>query len=329
MKAILVEDGQMRWGDAETVAVGTGDVRIGVHASAVNRADLLQRQGGYAPPPGASPILGLECAGEVLEVGEGVGRVQVGDRVCALLSGGGYAQEVVVPAGQVLPVPDGLDMIQAAALPEVFATAYLNLYMEAALVPGERVLLHAGASGVGTAAIQLCKATHNECFVTAGSEQKIQRCCELGAAGGWDRHRGSFKEAVTAWTSEGTSEGASEGVDVILDPVGAAYLSDNISCMASDGRLVIIGLMGGMETSVHLGLMMMKRLRLIGSTLRARPIAQKAAVMDRLHKEVWPLIAQGSIVPIIEAVIPIGEADSAHALIEGNDTFGKVVLSVV
>src|SRR5690606_11101061 len=200
------------WTDAPDPAVGPGQVRIRVAATAVNRADLAQRAGRYPPPPGASEILGLECAGEVLEVGEGVTRVRPGDRVCALLAGGGYAEQVVVPAGQVLKVPAGFDAVQAAAIPEVFATAYLNLYMEAALRTGERVLLHAGASGVGTAASQLCLAFHIPWFVTAGSQEKIERCVALGADRGVDRHAGGFEEPVRAW-----SDGS--GVDVILDPV--------------------------------------------------------------------------------------------------------------
>ncbi len=320
MKAIKVERDELLWMEAESPALGVGEVRIRVLASAVNRADLVQRSGGYPPPPGASDILGLECAGEVLEIGEGVGRVQPGDPVCALLAGGGYAEEVVVPAGQVLPIPDGLSAVEAAALPEVFATAFLNLYMEANLTPGEKVLLHAGASGVGTAAIQLCKLTHNDCFVTVGNAGKIDECVRLGAAGGWNRHEGEFKQAVQEWSGG--------GVDVILDPVGAAYLSDNLLVLNPDGRLVVIGLMGGVETSVNLGLMLVKRLRIVGSTLRARSIPAKALVMDRLRDEVWPHIATGDIRPVIDTVIPIEEADRAHALVAGDQTVGKVVLKV-
>ncbi len=320
MKAIQVDGDRLLWAEAEAPALGVGEVRIRAHATAINRADLVQRSGGYPPPPGASPILGLECAGEVLEVGEGVERVKVGDAVCALLAGGGYAEEVVAPAGQVLPIPEGLDFAQAAALPEVFATAYLNLFMEAGLQTGERVLLHAGASGVGTAAIQLCKARNVESFVTAGQAEKIERCLALGAAGGWNRHDGSFVDAVKGWSPE--------GADVILDPVGGAYLADNFSVLAADGRLVIIGLMGGAEASVNLGLMMVKRQRLIGSTLRARSVAAKAAVMDRLLDEVWPQIEAGAIQPIVETVIPIAEAEKAHALVASDETFGKVVLSI-
>jgi NADPH:quinone reductase-like Zn-dependent oxidoreductase len=197
MKAIVTNNGDLSWAEVADPELGVGQVSIRVHATAVNRADLVQRSGGYPPPAGASDILGLECAGEVLAIGEGVTRVQPGDRVCALLSGGGYAEQVVVPAGQVLPVPAGLDMLQAASIPEVFATAYLNLYMEADLQRGERVLLHAAASGVGTAAIQLCNTTNNPCFATAGSADKIDRCQTLGADAGWDRTEGSFLQAVT------------------------------------------------------------------------------------------------------------------------------------
>jgi putative PIG3 family NAD(P)H quinone oxidoreductase len=320
MKAIQVEDERLVWADAEAGAVGVGEVRIRVAATAVNRADLVQRTGGYPPPPGASPILGLECSGDVLEVGEGVSRVSVGDAVCALLAGGGYAEEVIVPAGQVLPIPAGLSMTEAAALPEVFATAYLNLFMEANTSLGETVLLHAGASGVGTAAIQLCKQRGNPCFVTAGNPEKIERCLALGAEGGWNRHDGDFVEPVKAW--------APTGVDVILDPVGAGYLADNLAVLGLDGRLVIIGLMGGAEASVNLGLMMVKRQRIIGSTLRARSLAAKATVMDALHAEVWPHIESGVIRPIVEAIIPIEEAESAHALVAADQTFGKVVMTV-
>ena len=321
MKAIVAEGKALAWREVEDPVPARGEVLIRNFATAINRADLVQRSGGYPPPAGASPIMGLECAGEVVAVGEGVGRHRVGDRVCALLAGGGYAELVNVPAGQVLPVPKGLSYDEAAALPEVFATAYLNLFMEARLARGERVLLHAGASGVGTAAIQLCRANHNPCWVTAGSARKIERCKALGASDGADRHSRPFAECVAAWTD-------GEGLDVILDPVGAAYLHDNLACLRTDGRLVVIGLMGGATAELPLGLMMMKRLRIIGSTLRARSIAAKSAVMDELASEVWPLIEAGTIRPIVETVIPIADAERAHALIASNDTFGKVVLSI-
>lgn len=302
-------------------SLGPGEVLIDVHSSAVNRADLVQRSGCYPPPPGASAILGLECAGVVAEVSEGVGCVQVGDSVCALLAGGGYAEQVVVPTGQVLPIPAGFSFEQAAALPEVFATAWLNLFMEAGVRPGERVLLHAGASGVGTAGIQLCKAFGNPCYVTVGSTEKLEGCVELGASGGSIRHAGSFAEQVMAWT-----EGS--GFDVILDPVGASYLSDNLTSLNLDGRLVVIGLMGGVSAEVNLGLMMMKRLRVIGSTLRARPVAAKVAVMDALHHSVWPLLERGEVVPVIDRIYPVTEANAAHARMAADANIGKLILQV-
>ncbi|MDE0606614.1 MAG: NAD(P)H-quinone oxidoreductase [Acidimicrobiaceae bacterium] len=321
MKAIEIQGDQLVWCETRSPSLGDGEIRIEVKASAVNRADLAQRAGFYPPPPGASPIMGLECAGVVSEIAQGVHGFEVGDEVCALLAGGGYAEEVVVPAPQVVPVPAGLSFVEAAALPEVFATAYLNLYMEAALAPGERVLLHAGASGVGTAAIQLCRAFGNPVFVTAGADDKIERCVTLGASGGNNRHSGSFIDHVESWTD-------GEGFDVILDPVGASYLNDNLGSLAIGGRLVLIGLMGGASAEISLGLLMMKRLRVIGSTLRARPVAEKAEVMSALRERVWPLIDSGEIRPIIDEVIPIAETDRAHELIESNETFGKVVLRV-
>ena len=321
MKAINIDDGALVWGDAQEPELGPGQVRIDNRATAVNRADLAQAAGGYPAPPGASPILGLECAGVVDAVGEGVTRVAPGDEVCALLAGGGYAETVVAPAGQVLKIPEGLSFVEAASLPEVYATAYLNLFMEANLRSGESALVHAGASGVGTAAIQLCRAFGSECFITAGSDDKVRRCVELGAQDGRNRKTASFADAVADWTS-------GKGIDVILDPVGAEYLEANLKSLAVDGRLVLIGLLGGAIAEVALGLMMVKRLRIIGSTLRARPIAAKAAVMDALKAHVWPRIASRDIVPIIEQVMPVEEAGEAHRLIAGNDTFGKVVLEI-
>ena len=321
MYGIEIEGDDLVWREVEAPACGAGEVRIEIAATAINRADLVQRTGGYPPPPGASHIMGLECSGVVAEVGEGVQRVAVGDEVCALLSGGGYASETVVPAGQVLPVPKGLSLIEAAAIPEVFATAYLNLFMEADLAKTERVIVHAGASGVGTAAIQMLKASGNPSFVTASGEDKIARCIELGAGAGHDRSHGSFLEAVQTWT-------AAEGVDVILDPVGGQYLADNLASLRLNGRLVLIGLMGGAATDINLGLLMMKRLRVIGSTLRARPISEKSAVMDALKRDVWPNFENGSVKAIIEQTFPIEEAAAAHALVAGNQTIGKVVMEL-
>lgn len=321
MKAIQVDGEKLVWAACESTECAAGEVKIRIHATAINRADLMQRAGGYPPPVGASSIMGLECAGEVIAVGEGVERCAIGDCVCALLAGGGYAEEVIVPAGQVLPVPKGYTMVEAAALPEVFATAYLNLYIEGALQTGERVIVHAGASGVGTAAIQLLKNSGNPVFVTVGSADKLQRCIELGADTGSVRHDGSFVEAVAEWA--GTA-----GVDVILDPVGAQYLADNFSVLNLGGRLVLIGLMGGAATEVNLAAVMMKRARLIGSTLRARPISEKALVMDGLLKNVWPALERRDIQPIIETQLPIQQVEQAHALMASNNTVGKIVLTV-
>ena len=319
MKAILVENGRLALGEAPEPEVGVGQVKIAVAASAVNRADLVQAAGGYPPPPGASPILGLECAGEVVEVGEGVQRVKPGDRVCALLAGGGYAEMVAAPAGQVLRAPQGLSLPEAAAVPEVFATAYLNLYKEANLATNERVLLHAGASGVGTAAIQLCKESHNPAFVTVGGEAKLKRCLELGASGGADRHQGGFADRVAEWTD-------GQGFDVILDPVGASYFADNLASLRVDGRLLLIGLLGGVQAEIPLAQVLMNRLRLIGSTLRTRSIAAKSTVMDGLEVHLWPKLESGAIKPIIETVAPMADAQKAHDLVASNATFGKVVL---
>lgn len=319
MKAIQIDNGKLVLGAAPEPEIGVGQVKIAVHASAVNRADLAQVAGAYPPPPGASDILGLECSGEVVEVGEGVTRVAPGDQVCALLAGGGYAERVAVPAGQVLKVPSGLSLLEAAAVPEVFATAYLNLYQEANLAKGELVLLHAGASGVGTAAIQLCRESGNPAFVTVGGEDKLERCLALGAAGGANRHKARFADLAREWT-----EG--RGFDVILDPVGGAYLHDNLASLRMDGRLVLIGLMGGVKAEISLATVLMKRLRLLGSTLRTRSIPAKSAVMDGLKADVWPKLASGAIKPVIETAFPMPEAQRAHELVASNQTFGKVLL---
>jgi len=321
MKAIQQKDGQLIWADQEDLIPGIGEILIANRATAVNRADLMQRKGAYPPPPGASPIMGLECAGEVIAVGEGVARYKAGDSVCALLSGGGYAEQVCVPAGQALPMPSGLSFEQAAALPEVYATAYLNLFGEAQLQRTETVLLHAGASGVGTAAIQLCKAFGSDCYVTVGSDDKVSRCIELGAKGGCNRHSAKFVELVPQWTNQ-------QGINVILDPVGGAYLADNVASLALEGRLVLIGLMGGLSADLSLGLLLMKRLHIVGSTLRARTIAAKSRVMSNLEQQVWPKLESGEIKPMVDTVMPIQDIEKAHALIESDVTFGKVVLSI-
>ena len=321
MKAISQEGNDLLWKENPDPDLKKDEILIRIKASAINRADLLQRSGNYPVPPGASTILGLECSGIVEEVDGQVKNFKKGDEVCALLAGGGYAEQVSVPSGQVLKIPKGLSFEQAAALPEVFATAYFNLYMEANLSVGEKVLIHAGASGVGTAAIQICKTKGNPCFVTAGTKEKISRCMELGAEGGAIRNEENFADAIAKWTEN-------NGVQVILDPVGANYLEDNMKSLTLEGRLVMIGLMGGAKANINLGLLMMKRLRIIGSTLRAQPIAKKTEIMNNLKENVWPSLESGEIKPIIDTVIPIEEVDKAHKLMESNQTFGKVILKV-
>lgn len=322
MKAVIVgEDHSLSWDEFESPVPGDEEVLIKIHATAINRADLMQRRGLYPPPPGASPIMGLECAGEVVEVGSACNRYQVGDPVCALLAGGGYSELAAVHEGSVLPVPKGLDYKAAAAIPEVFATAWLNLFMEAGLQPGEKVIVHAGASGVGTTAIQLCKSFHSPCFVTLGSEEKLQACLEMGADAGAVRHDGPFYEKARNFAGD-------SGIDVILDPVGAGYFSDNMKLLGIGGRLVLIGLMGGTKTEADLAQLMIKRARVIGSTLRARSVQEKAAIMAQLEEHVWPKVEAGEIKPVIEAEFPITEVSEAHELVASDKTTGKVVLAV-
>jgi putative PIG3 family NAD(P)H quinone oxidoreductase len=323
MKAILIGSGagDLAWCDTPSPSAGPTEVLVDVHATAVNRADLLQRRGFYPPPPGESEILGLEAAGVVAAVGAAVTRVRVGDRVCCLLGGGGYAEQIAVPEAMLLPIPSGLDFVQAAAIPEAFYTAFVNLVLEAGLAKSERVLIHAGASGVGTAAIQLVHARGATAFVTAGSDDKIERCQELGASAGINYKRESFAERIAALT-------AGKGVDIILDCIGGSYLEGNIGALRSRGRLVIIGLMGGAKADLNLGLLVARRLRVIGSVLRSRSLAEKIAITDAFRTEVLPLFATGALKPIVDATYPIVEAASAHDYVAANKNFGKVVLRV-
>ncbi|SFR67094.1 putative NAD(P)H quinone oxidoreductase, PIG3 family [Marinobacter daqiaonensis] len=319
MKAITVTDQSLIWEEhPDLPEPGPDEVAIDVTWAGMNRADLVQRKGAYPPPPGASPILGLEVSGRVAAVGENVSHLEPGTEVCALLTGGGYASRVNVPSAQVLPVPDGLTLEQAAALPEVFATAWMNLYMVAGIRPGERVLLHAAASGVGTAAIQLAKAMGNPVFATAGSDDKLAFCRELGADGTWNRHQGSFAQAVKDWG----------GADMVLDPVGGDYIAEDQKCLNVEGRIILIGRMAGTDSQINTGLMLMKRQRLIGSTLRAQPVELKGEVMDALYEHVWPKLASGDIKPIIDRTWPITEADEAMAYLESNESTGKLLLAV-
>jgi tumor protein p53-inducible protein 3 len=332
MKAIWIE----HFGDPEVLvlqdvaapAMKPGCVRIRVHATSVNRADLNQRRGHYPPPAGESEILGLDAAGVVIELAEDLvdRRAQdiglaVGDRVCALLPGGGYAQEVVVPAGLVAKLPDALTFEQGAAIPEAFLTAYSNLVWLGRLEPQQRVLVHAGASGVGTAAIQLARAMGATVAATAGSEQKRALCLALGAQLAIDYRSQPWPQRVREW--------APEGVHVILDFVGAPYLSSNLSCLAMDGKVIIIGTLGGSTAeTVDLRLILGRRLQVLGTALRSRPLAQKARMTEEFWSFARPLFESATIAPVIDRILPLHDAAAAHRILEANTNIGKVILRV-
>ncbi len=315
------DESVLRIGEAPSPPIAGGALRIRVVATAVNRADLLQRQGMYPPPPDASPILGLECAGTVSEVGAGVTGWRVGDRVMALLAGGGYAEEVVVDAGSVLPVPASLPLEEAAGVPEVFLTAYLNLFELGGLGAGGTALVHGGGSGVGTAAIQLCKAAGVRVFVTAGSDAKCQRCRELGADLAVNYRTDSFAERVQDATD-------GRGVDVVLDPIGASYLADNLKSLAVGGRLVVIGLMGGVKAELSLAVLLARRLSVIGSTLRSRPVEEKAAILSGFQRRFGPDLEAGRIRPVIDRIVPLEAVADAHRAMKASEHFGKIVLRI-
>jgi putative PIG3 family NAD(P)H quinone oxidoreductase len=300
---------------------GPGEVAISVAASAVNRPDLLQRRGFYDPPPGSSTVLGLECSGTIAAVGDGVTGWQVGDECCALLAGGGYAERVVCPAGQVMPVPEGVSLEQAASLPEVACTVWSNVFMIAALQPGEWILVHGGAGGIGSLAIQLARALGARVMATAGSAPKLRKCAELGAEVAIDYQRQDFVAEVNAAT-------AGHGADVILDNMGGSYLTRNIEALATEGRLVVIGLMGGTKGELDLDKLMTKRAAVISTRLRPRPVHEKAAICAAVVEHVWPLFADGTISPVIGARIPLAEASRAHALMESGESSGKILLTV-
>jgi putative PIG3 family NAD(P)H quinone oxidoreductase len=315
------DESVMRVAEAPAPELAPGTLRIRVAATAVNRADLLQRQGLYPPPPGASEILGLECAGEVIEVGEGVRGWRAGERAMALLAGGGYAEEVVVDAGSALRVPARLSLEAAAAVPEVFLTVHLNVFELGALPEAGSVLVHGGGSGIGTAAIQLVKAAGGRIVVTAGSEAKCARCRALGA----DRAVCYRDEDFVAACRELTG---GRGVDVVLDSIGAPYLERNLAALATGGRLVLIGLMGGAKAEIGLAQLLVRRLQLIGSTLRARPAAEKARIARAFEARFGAALAAGEIRPIVDRVLPLEQAAEAHRLVRASEHFGKVVLRV-
>jgi putative PIG3 family NAD(P)H quinone oxidoreductase len=304
----------LTWSEVPDPVAGDGEVVVEVAATAVNRADLLQRQGHYDPPPGASPYPGLECSGRIAEVGPGVTGWAVGDEVCALLAGGGYAQKVAVPAGQVLPVPKGVDLVTAAALPEVTATVWSNVFMVAHLRPGETLLVHGGSSGIGTMAVQLGKAVGAKVAVTAGTADKLAVCRDLGADILVNYREQDFTELVSA--------------DVILDIMGAKYLSRNVDALAVNGRLVIIGLQGGAKGDLNLGALLTKRAAIAATSLRPRPAAEKAAIVAAVREHVWPLIEEGTVRPVVDRALPIEDAAEAHRLVESSTHIGKVVLTV-
>jgi putative PIG3 family NAD(P)H quinone oxidoreductase len=306
------------WAAVPDPEPGPGEVVIEVRASAVNRADLLQRQGQYPPPPGAPAYPGLECAGVVAALGPGVTGWAVGDEVCALLAGGGYAERVAVPAGQLLPVPAGVDLADAAALPEVACTVWSNVVQLAGLTEGETLLVHGGGSGIGTFAIQLGVALGATVVVTARAE-KHERLRELGAAHAIDYREQDFVEEVRRVTD-------GRGADVILDIMGAAYLPRNVAALATGGRLVVIGMQGGRKGELDLGMLLAKRASVHATALRSRPLAEKAEIVRGVREQVWPLVESGKIRPVVHARAKMADAADAHRLVETSDHLGKVLL---
>ena len=296
---------------------GPGEVLVKVAGTAVNRADTMQRQGFYPPPPGASDVLGLECSGTIAALGDGVTGWAVGDEVCALLAGGGYAELVAVPAGQLMPVPDGVDLVIAGSIPEVACTVWSNLFMIAGLQPGERLLVHGGSGGIGTFAIQLASAMSAKVFTTAGTSEKLAACADLGADVTINYRDEDFVEVLRE----------AGGADVILDNMGAKYLGRNVEALATEGRLVVIGMQGGTKGELDLGLLMRKRGAVIASTLRSRPAEEKAVIAASVVEHVWPLVADGQVRPIVHATMPLDRVADAHRLMEESSHIGKIVLT--
>jgi putative PIG3 family NAD(P)H quinone oxidoreductase len=325
MKAIVVQTDQennpLAWQEVPVPAYSANEVLVDVYAAALNRADLAQRAGNYPPPPGASPILGLDVAGRIAALGANVTSWQVGDRVCALVSGGGYAEQVNVLATLLMAIPEGWSYEQAAAVPEVFYTAYVNIFMEANLQPGETALIHGAASGVGTAAIQLVREAGGRAIATAGTEEKAAYCTRLGAELAVNYKKEDFIERILAHTN-------GQGVDVILDNVGAAYLERNIGLLKLRGRLVFIGTMSGSQAEINIGALMGRRLRLIGSVLRSRSLAEKVEIKEKFMAQFWPLLLNGTIEPIIDTVYPIEQANEAHQHMAENKNIGKIILKI-
>jgi NADPH2:quinone reductase len=300
---------------------GEDEVLIRVEAAGVNRPDVMQRQGRYPPPPGASDLPGMEIAGEVVALGPKVSGVSLGDKVTSLLPGGGYAAYAVAAAPLLMPIPKGLSMVEAAAIPETFMTVWTNLFERGGCKAGDIVLIHGGTSGIGTTAIQLAKAWGARVFATAGSEAKARACEALGAVRGIDYKTEDFVEVIRAATK-------GYGVDITLDMVAGSYVQRNLDIAAIEGRVVTISLLGGSRAEINVGMILVKRLTLTGSTLRSRTVAQKAAVADAMRRNVWPLIESGKVRPVIFKTFPLGEASEAHRLMETSNHIGKIVLTV-
>jgi putative PIG3 family NAD(P)H quinone oxidoreductase len=309
----------LSWTEQPDPQPGPGEVLLDVVATAVNRADLLQRQGNYAPPPGVTTVPGLECSGRVAALGDGVEGLAVGDEVCALLAGGGYAQKVAVPAGQVMPVPAGVDLVTAAGLPEVAATVWSNVVMVAGLEAGETLLVHGGASGIGTHAVQVAKALGARVAVTAGSAERLERCAELGADILVNYREQDFVAELKAATD-------GRGADVVLDNMGAKYLPRNIDALARLGRLVVIGMQGGVKGELNVGKLLAKNGTVTATSLRYRPVEEKAAICTEVATRLWPLVEAGTVRPITHEVLPVENAADAHRMLEEGGVLGKLVL---
>ena len=324
MRAVIVSEPGgpevLEVADLPDPAPAPGEVVVDVVATAVNRADTLQRKGFYPPPPGASDVLGLECSGTVSAVGDEVTGWSVGDRACALLAGGGYATKVAVPAGQLMPVPDGMDLTTAGALPEVACTVWSNVFMVAGLQADETLLVHGGAGGIGTMAIQLAHALGARVVTTAGSAEKLELCRSLGADVVVNYREQDFVEEVRRSTD-------GRGADVILDNMGASYLDRNLDALATEGRLVVIGMQGGAKGELDLGKLLRKRGAVVATSLRARPVEEKTAICAAVVEHIWPLVADGSIEPVVHTTLPLERVAEAHRLMEESGHTGKILLT--
>jgi tumor protein p53-inducible protein 3 len=325
MKAVICEkpgdESVLELGDFPDPAPGPSDLLISVKYAALNRADLMQRQGSYPPPPGASPILGLECAGTVAAVGAEAAGWRVGDRAMALLPGGGYAEKAAVHYGSAMHVPDGLSNEEAAGIPEVYLTAFLNLFMLAGVKPGDTVLIHGGGSGVGTASIQLLREIGARSIVTAGSDAKCEQCLRFGADVAINYNSGPFTPKVKEVTSD-------RGADIILDSIGAAYLMPNLEALAHSGRLVLIGLMRGAKAEIDLSSVLRRHLKIYGSTLRTRPASEKAEIVTEFLRRFGSALEAGRLRPPVYKVLPLADASQAHRMMQASEHFGKIILRV-